>query len=120
MARNPEFDAYIAKAAPFAQPILKRLRDAYHKADPDIQETMKWGAPHFDHDGIVGTMAAFKSHVRWGFWKGTLMTDPLGIFTRMGETTMTGAKVSDVSELRSAEVLDQYIREAVKLNQSGA
>ncbi len=43
--RDPRIDAYIAKAADFAQPILQRLRDAVHDACPDVEETIKWGSP---------------------------------------------------------------------------
>lgn len=111
--KSVELDAYIARAAPFARPILERLRKAFHKADPEIRETMKWSMPHFEHDGIVANMAAFKQHVTWAFWKASLMSDPHGI--------LTGArlKLTDVSELPPEKVLVEYIREAVKLNESG-
>jgi uncharacterized protein YdeI (YjbR/CyaY-like superfamily) len=108
---SPDVDRYIENAAPFAQPILKRLRRAFHAAHPEIGETMKWGAPFFEYKGIVGSMAAFKSYVRWGFWKGKLMQ---GGAPRMGET-----KVSEVSELPSDDVLIAWVREAVRLNEDG-
>ena len=54
---NPKVDAHIENAAPFAQPILRRIRKLYHKACPQIQETIKWGMPSFEHHGLVGTMA---------------------------------------------------------------
>jgi hypothetical protein len=41
MKRSPEIDAYVAKSAEFARPILARIRAAYHKACPEIEETMK-------------------------------------------------------------------------------
>lgn len=63
MATDPRIDAYIAKAAPFAQPILTHLRAAVHAAHPEFEETIKWGMPHFTYRGknIVG-LAAFKAH----------------------------------------------------------
>jgi hypothetical protein len=57
--KDPRVDAYIAKAQPFAQPILRKLRTLVHKADPEIEETVKWGMPSFTHAGIVCGMAAF-------------------------------------------------------------
>ena len=72
---SPEVDRYIAAAAPFAQPILEKIRKAFHKADPEIREVIKWSFPHFEHDGIVGSMAAFKAHVTYGFWKAKLMNE---------------------------------------------
>ena len=55
-------DAYIAKAAPFAQPILEHLRDLVHRACPDVEETMKWSFPHFEYKGLLCSMASFKQH----------------------------------------------------------
>ena len=46
---DPRIDAYIAKAAPFAQPILKHLRKIVHAGCPEVEETKKWSLPHFDH-----------------------------------------------------------------------
>jgi uncharacterized protein YdeI (YjbR/CyaY-like superfamily) len=118
--RSPEFDAYIEKAAPFAQPILKRLRKLFHQACPEILEVMKWSFPHFEYKGIVGSMAAFKQHVSYGFWKEKLMRDPENLFTAVGKTSMGAMKVTSVAELPSDEVLLSYIAEAVALNEAGA
>jgi hypothetical protein len=59
---SKKVDAYIARAAPFARPILERVRRVFHEGCPDIQERIKWGAPSFEKDGLVGGMAAFKAH----------------------------------------------------------
>jgi uncharacterized protein YdeI (YjbR/CyaY-like superfamily) len=63
MTRDPRIDDYIAKAAPFAQPILVHVRALVHRALPEAQETIKWGMPHFMVGGknVVG-LAAFKAH----------------------------------------------------------
>ncbi len=63
MTRNPKVDAYIAKAQPFAQPILTHVREVVEKALPDAEEVIKWGVPYFAVKGknAVG-MAAFKNH----------------------------------------------------------
>jgi uncharacterized protein YdeI (YjbR/CyaY-like superfamily) len=64
MATDPRIDAYIAKAAPFAQPILTHLRALARAAVPGIEETIKWGMPHFTHGGKnLAGLAAFKAHV---------------------------------------------------------
>ena len=67
--KNPAVDAYIAKAPPFAKPILKKIRELFHQACPEIEETIKWGCPSFDRDGGIGIMAAFKAHCRLVLWK---------------------------------------------------
>jgi len=62
MAVDPKVDAYIAKVAPFAQPILTHSRALVHRAQPAVVETIKWGMPHFTLDGrILAWMAAFRA-----------------------------------------------------------
>ena len=63
MPRDPRIDAYIAKSADFARPILKHLRELVHNTIPGAGEAIKWGMPHFTHKGKnVAGMAAFKEH----------------------------------------------------------
>lgn len=118
MPKNPAVDAYIARTAPFAQPILEKIRKAYHKAHPDVTETIKWGVPHFDHKGPLGSMAGFKQHVGYGFWKAKLMDDTHGILAG-SEHAMGGMKVTNVRELPAEKVLVEYIRQAIRLNEEG-
>ncbi|HUG04480.1 MAG TPA: YdeI/OmpD-associated family protein [Steroidobacteraceae bacterium] len=117
--KNPAVDAYIEKSADFARPILKRLRALMHKTCPKVEETMKWGVPHFEYKGVIAGMAAFKQHAAFGFWKQRLMKDPSGSFTK-GESGMGGRKIRSVHELPSDTLLLAYIREAVALNEQGA
>jgi len=42
MNRDARIDAYIAKAAPFAGPILERVRERVHAAAPEAEEGL-WG-----------------------------------------------------------------------------
>ena len=66
---DPRVDAYIAKAKPFAQPILLEIRELVHKACPAVEETIKWSRPFFEYKGaILGNMSAFKEHCSFGFW----------------------------------------------------
>ncbi|MBV1686796.1 YdeI/OmpD-associated family protein [Novosphingobium sp. G106] len=63
MTTDPRIDAYIAEAAPFAQPILTHLRGLIHAAVPGLDETIKWGMPHFMLGGKnLAGLAAFKAH----------------------------------------------------------
>lgn len=63
MVKDPRIDVYVDKAAPFAQPILIYLRALVHATVPEIDETIKWGMPHFVYKGKnLAGMAAFKAH----------------------------------------------------------
>ena len=115
---NPAVDSYIERAAPFARPILDRLRKLFHQACPEIEEKIKWGAPSFEHKGMVGGFAAFKHHVTFGFWRQDVLPDPKRLFKSKGP--LGSGRVTDASQLPSDAVLLEYIRRAVGLNEKGA
>jgi len=113
-------DTYIAKSADFAKPILTHLRKLVHRACPDIEETIKWGFPHFDYQGMMCSMAAFKQHCAFSFWKASLMSDTEKVFSKAGKTAMGNlGRIQALSDLPPDRVLIRYIKEAVELNKSG-
>jgi len=114
--KDPRVDAYIAKAADFARPILTELREAVHANCPDVEETMKWTFPHFMYKGILCSMASFKQHAAFGFWKGSLI---LGDRSRNDEAMGQLGRLTKRSDLPSKRVLDGYIKKAVALNDAG-
>ena len=46
MSTDPRIDAYIAKAAPFAQPILKHLRATHEAKDGASTSSARTGVGH--------------------------------------------------------------------------
>ncbi|MEW5915894.1 MAG: YdeI/OmpD-associated family protein [Gemmatimonadota bacterium] len=108
--KSKEVDAYIQRAAEFAKPILTKIRAAYHKASPDIEETMKWSVPHFEYKGIVGSMAAFKQHATFGFWKGAMMKTK-------GAPSLGRVRLTSADDLPSDRELLAMVKEAVALNE---
>ncbi|MEN8149968.1 MAG: YdeI/OmpD-associated family protein [Planctomycetota bacterium] len=112
-------DAYIAKAADFARPICERLRELIHAADPKIVEDWKWG-PNFHREGMVCGIGAFKRHVSLHFFKGSLMKDAKGLFRDAADDKGSRSlKFASVGEI-PATAVKAYVKEAVKLNISGA
>ena len=84
MARDPKIDAYIAKAAPFAQPILAHLRALVHDTIPDLDEALKWGMPHFLYKGKnLAGMAAFKAHAAFMIHGDGRQGDAMGQFGKL-------------------------------------
>lgn len=114
---DKRIDAYIGKSADFAKPVLEYIRETVHKACPDIEETIKWGFPHFDYKGMLCSMAAFKAHCALGFWKVSLMKDEKKLFEKSPGSPMGAfGKITSVKDLPSENILIKYIKEAVKLN----
>ena len=120
MSTDRRIDEYIKKSALFAKPILEHLRALIHEACPQIEETMKWGFPHFEYEGILCSMASFKNHASFGFWKGTLMKDSNQLLTIMGETDMARFdKITSLEDRPPDKLLLAYIKEAARLNEEG-
>ncbi|MFN2476161.1 MAG: DUF1801 domain-containing protein, partial [Chthoniobacterales bacterium] len=115
-AKDPRIDAYIAKAAPFAQPILKHIRKIVHKGAPDVVETIKWSMPHFEHKGVLCGMAAFKAHCSFGFWKSELI---FGANRPSDDAAGQFGRITKVSDLPPDDVLVGYVRKAAELNETG-
>jgi len=115
--KDPRIDAYIAKAPAFAKPILKHLRKVVHAGCPDVEETIKWSMPHFDHKGILAGMAAFKQHCAFGFWKGSLVIDD----GRAAEKTGIGSFgcIKSLADLPNEKTLVGYVKKAAALNEAG-
>lgn len=121
--KDTRIDAYIAKAQPFAQPLLKRMRMLVHKACPDVTETIKWGMPSFEYKGPMFGMAAFKQHCVGGFWKAKLLNDPENL---LGERKNNGGEaMGNLGCLKSAKdlppdkALIDFIKQHMKLNEQG-
>jgi uncharacterized protein YdeI (YjbR/CyaY-like superfamily) len=113
--RDPRIDAYIAKSADFARPILEHLRNVVHTACPGVEESIKWNCPHFLHQGkLMCSMAAFKQHCSFHFWHGHAV---------VGHTDKDGmgqfGKITSIKELPSKKELADYVRKAAALRETG-
>jgi uncharacterized protein YdeI (YjbR/CyaY-like superfamily) len=115
--KDPRVDAYIAKSADFAKPVLRHIRTVVHDACPDVEETLKWSMPAFMYKGILCGMAAFKQHCTFGFWKHALLMknnskneDAMGQFGR----------ITSIKDLPSEKVLASLVKKAMELNEDGA
>lgn len=114
--RDERVDAYIAKSAEFAQPILTKLRDSLHDVCPDVEETVKWGMPAFMYHGLLCNMAAFKEHATFGFWKGSLVTETPADVKAMGQF----GRITKASDLPPKKEFARYVKRAMALNEQGA
>ena len=113
--RDTRIDAYIAKSAEFARPILEQLRAAVHAACPEVEEGIKWGMPFFSHKGApMCHMAAFKQHCSFGFWLSKEVTGHSGK-EGMGQF----GKLATLKDLPSKKELAALLRKAMALNEAG-
>lgn len=119
--KDPRIDAYVAKAADFARPILMHLRQLIHKGCPDATETVKWGMPFFEYNGsILCNMAAFKQHCAFGFWNARQLKDPEGVL-QVAEKHAMGHfdRIGSLKDLPADKIILAYIKEAALLIKEG-
>lgn len=105
MPKDPRIDDYIARVAPFAQPILTHVRALVHRVLPEVEEGIKWGMPAFMIGGKnVAGLAAFKAHC-------AVMIHGEG---RLGEGEGMGGygKVTALSDLPPDAVLTDALEQA--------
>ena len=118
---DPRVDVYIKKAAPFAQPILIKLRKLIFQACPDAVETIKWSFPNYEiYGSMLCNMAAFKEHCSFGFWKAALLKDSDDILHLADKHAMGHFdKLVSLKDLPADRVLIAYLKEAALLNKNG-
>jgi hypothetical protein len=81
MTGSEHIDLMIANLKDWRGPLLSRLRELIHEADPDVTEEWKYmGAPCWYHDGMLAVGNAFKTSVKLGFLYGASLPDPDTIF----------------------------------------
>lgn len=125
-SRDPRIDAYIARSAEFARPILECVRERVHDTCPEVEETIKWGMPTFVHAGaILCSMAAFKQHASFGFWKHALVVGDdaaeEGVAVEGGALEGMGSfgRLVSVRDLPQKRQMAAYIKKAMSLNEQG-
>ena len=110
-APDPRIDAYIAKAAPFAQPILNHFRALVHRGLPEVEEGLKWSMPAFMIGGKnVAGMAAFKAHCAIMIHGEGRMGDSQGQGQGMGGY----GKVTALSDLPDDAALEAAVKQAAQ------
>jgi uncharacterized protein YdeI (YjbR/CyaY-like superfamily) len=115
LSRDPRIDAYIAKAQPFARPILEKVRERAHAVIPGVEEAMKWGMPAYLAGGkIVLIASAFKAHAALNFWRGQEIGDGQPKAGAMGQF----GRLTSVEDLPPEPELDALIREGAELARS--
>lgn len=122
---DPRVSAYIARSADFAKPILNHLRTLIHNTCPTVEETIKWGFPHFEYKGpadrsprVLCHMASFKQHCTFGFWYAEMKEAP-GREGLAGTAMGQYGRIASLADLPKEKALVKQIREAIKLHDAG-
>lgn len=115
---DKRIDAYIARSAEFARPILEEVRVLIHDACPEVEETIKWGFPHFMYHGILCSMAAFKAHCALHFWKCRRL-EAHGLQSREGAMGQFG-RITSRKDLPGKVAFKRLVKVAMALRREDA
>jgi len=120
--KDPRVDAYIAKSADFAKPILIHLRDLIHETCPSVEETIKWNFPHFTYKGpadrnarVLCMMASFKQHCAFGFWYSDNSSPNQQAAPAMGQY----GRITSLADLPKDKILVKQIKDAIRKRDAG-
>ena len=64
-------------------------------------------------------MAAFKEHMGFGFWKQRQLNDPGKLIKEEDGTAGSFGKITNLIDLPADEILVDFIKQAMRLNESG-
>lgn len=121
MLPQEQINIYIAEQDEWKRRTLVRLRQLIHQADPSIEENWRWDMPHFDHNGIMIGMRAFKEFVSVWFHKGSLIKDPKKLFETLekgAEKGLRAYKIHEGEAINEAAFTD-LVKKAIAVNAKG-
>jgi len=117
MTASKDIDAKIKALGDWRGEMLARLRALIHQADPEVEETVKWGGvPVWEHDGILTTGETYKAVVKLTFAKGAALKDPAKLFNSSLEGNVRRAIDFRQGDKINEKAFKALIGEAVALN----
>jgi len=99
---SKQIDQYVAGLGDWRGRQLAQLREWIRAADPELEETWKWGTPVFTRGNNVLALSAFKDHMKVNFFEGAALPDPKRLFN-----AGLDAKRSRGIDLHEGESLDR-------------
>lgn len=116
---DPRVDEYIGRLPQWQQAICRRLREAVHAADPEVEETIKRSVqPYFVLQGNICALLATKDHVNV-FVYDPHVPDPKGIITQgHGNATARAVQIFR-DETTDWEALEEMFRAVIARNRAG-
>jgi len=115
-------DQHIRDLGDWRGPVLKRMRELIHEADPEVVEEWKWkketspGTPVWSHDGGICTGESYKQVVKLTFFNGASLKDPKRLFNSSLEGNTRRAIDIHKDDAIEEGAFKELIRAAVAFN----
>lgn len=117
---DPRVDAYTDALPPWQQAICRQVRDLVHAADPEVQETIKFGnRPYFVLQGNICALLAAKDHVNVFLYDGAIVPDPENIITGGHANTAARTVAIREDETLNAPALGAMFAQIIANNRAG-
>jgi len=117
---DPRVDDYIAALPDWQQAICRQVRELVHAADPDVDETIKFGnRPYFVLQGNICALLAAKDHVNVFLYDGAIVPDPAGIITGGHDNTTARTVAVRQGETINAPALSAMFKQIIANNRAG-
>ena len=115
-------DQRIRELGDWRGPVLKRMRELIHEADPEVLEEWKWvkesspGTPVWSHNGGICTGESYKQVVKLTFFHGASLRDPAHLFnSSLAGNTRRAIDIHEDDVIDEA-AFKELIRAAVAFN----
>jgi hypothetical protein len=119
-SRDARVDAYLEPLPAWQRETLTRVRDALHRADPEMTETIKRTVqPYFVLHGNVAAFLAAKDHVNVFVYDGGLVPDPHGLVTAGHDNKTARTIAFREGDEAPEEALVEFFRRLVADNRAG-
>ena len=116
---DPRVDAYIAKSPEFARPILEHLRQLMSSNFPEATETIKWGSPFWEQNGVLCGMSAFKNHAAFVLWNDKQIPEIGRLYVNDDPDSFgTLGKLRSLDDLPSDEILVHSVKLVMAYNEA--
>jgi hypothetical protein len=113
---HPDVTAFIENLPPSQRRIAETLRQIVVEVVPDSTESIKWGRPVFESNGLLCYVAPAMHHLSIGFYLGAYLNDPEGLLR--GEGKQLRHLVIANGESVPEAVVRELISAAANLNRS--
>src|SRR3954447_9326694 len=117
-----KIDQRIDELGDWRGPVLRRLRELIHEADPEVVEEWKWakatspGTPVWSHEGGICTGESYKEVVKLTFFQGASLADPSHLFNASLEGNTRRAIDIHEDDAIDEAAFKELIRAAVEFN----
>jgi len=113
MKKYASFDDYLKDQSPKNQVIIRALRKFVKRAEPKLEEAVKWGNGCWIKGKVpVSYVYSAPAYVQFGFIRGSSLKDPKGVLEGNGQYVrhIKVRKRSDIQE----DVFEALLRQAAK------